>query len=113
MFEEVLMSEETQYKYLGPWRGSNYRQFFYKDRKIRAEVLYRATVGLEPRTPEEVAEDFDVPIEAVYEAIHYCTHNEDLLRQERERELEEIRKRGWDKPPYAPADFNPDQWGCT
>jgi uncharacterized protein (DUF433 family) len=103
------MSEETQYKYLGPWRGSNYRQFFYKDRKIRAETLYRETVGLEPRTPEEVAQDFDVPVEAVYEAIHYCTHNEDLLRQERERELENIRKRGLDKPPYVPVDHKSDK----
>ena len=69
------MCEECQYKYLGPWRGSNYRQYFYKERKIRAEVLYRETVGLEPRTPEEVAQDYDVPVEAVLEAIHYCTHH--------------------------------------
>jgi hypothetical protein len=102
------MGEECQYKYLGPWRGSNYRQYFYKERKIRAEVLYRATVGLEPRTPEEVAKDYDVPVEAVLEAIHYCTHNEELLRQERDRESELIRARGLDKPPYAPPDYRPD-----
>ena len=99
------MCEECQYKYLGPWRGSNYRQYFYKERKIRAEVLYRETVGLEPRTPEEVAKDYDVPVEAVLEAIHYCTHNEELLRQERERELEKIRADGRDKYPYAPPGY--------
>src|SRR5712692_8667167 len=102
------MSEETQYKYLGPWRGSRYRQCFYKDRKIRAETLYRETVGIDPLTPEEVAEDYDVPVEAVYEAIHYCTHNEDLLRKEREEEAEDIRKHGWDKPPYVPQDYKPE-----
>jgi uncharacterized protein (DUF433 family) len=93
-----------QYKYLTPWRGSNYKQLFYKDRKIRAEVLYRQTVGIDPRTPEEVARDYHVPVEAVYEAIHYCTHNEPLLRQERDRTLALIKERGLDKPPYAPAD---------
>ena len=103
------MCEECQYKYLGPWRGSNYRQFFYKDRKIRAETLYRQTVGVDPRTPEEVARDFEVPVEAVLEAIHYCTHNEELLRKEREEDLADIRARGLDKPPYVPPDYRPDE----
>lgn len=103
------MSEQIHYKYLGPWRGSTYRQFFYTERKIRAETLYRETVGEDPRTPEEVAEDYDVPVEAVYEAIHYCTHNEDLLRKERDEELADIRRRGLDKPPYVPPDYKPDE----
>jgi hypothetical protein len=102
------MNEETRYKYLGLWRGSNYRQFFYKGRKIRAETLYRETVGREPRTPQEVAEDYDVPVEAVLEAIDYCTRNEDLLRQEREAEAALIRARGLDKPPYVPPDYRPE-----
>jgi hypothetical protein len=88
------MSGQMEYKYLDRWPGSRYRQLFYKQRKIRAETLYRATVGPEPRTPEEVAEDYDVPVEAVHEAILYCTHNEDLLRQEREEDLADMRARG-------------------
>lgn len=35
-------------------------------------------------TPAEVAEDYQVPIEAVYEAVEYCEHNDELLRAERE-----------------------------
>lgn len=88
------MNEESQYRYLARWRGSNYRQLFYKDRKIRAETLYRQTVGSDPRTPEEVASDYGIPVEAVLEAIHYCTHNEDLLRAERERDFADMRARG-------------------
>ena len=93
------MSADMDYKYLDRWPGSNYRQFFYKERKIRADTLYGATVGPESRTPEEVAEDFDVPLEAVHEAIHYCTHNEDLLRREAEEGLADMRARGLDRPP--------------
>ena len=87
------MSQQHEYKYLGPRYRSNYRQFFYKGRGLRAETLYRETVGIDPRSPEQVAEDFDIPIEAVYEAIHYCTHNEDLLREEREADWADARAR--------------------
>ena len=45
------------YKYLAARDGSHYRQFFYKGRNLRAETLFRKTVGLGPQTPEEVALD--------------------------------------------------------
>jgi hypothetical protein len=42
----------------------------------------------EPMTPEQIAADFDLPLEAVKEAIVYCQGNppeiaEDLRREER------------------------------
>jgi uncharacterized protein (DUF433 family) len=97
------MADQTKYKYLANWPGSNFRQLFYKERKIRVETLYRATTEPGPRTPEEVAGDYAVPLEAVYEAIDYCIHNEDLLRQELEQGLADMRARGLDKPPLLPA----------
>jgi uncharacterized protein (DUF433 family) len=102
------MTESNSYKYLEPRPGSNYKQLFVKGRRIRAEVLYRETVGLEPRTPEEVAQDFEVPLEAVLEAIHYCEHNEPFLRQERERELANIRADELLHPPVLPPDYRPE-----
>jgi hypothetical protein len=78
-----------------------------KERKIRAETLYRATVGPEPRTPEEVAGDFDVPVEAVREAMDYCTRNQALLDQERRAVLDDIHARGLDKPARVPANVTP------
>jgi hypothetical protein len=102
------MCAQCQYKYLGS-RSSNYQQYFVKGRGgLRAETLYRHTVGLEPRTPEEVAKDYDLPVEAVLEAIRYCIENEALLREEREAELADIRRRGLDKWPYALRDYQPD-----
>lgn len=101
------MSIQVQYKFLAPRPGSNYRQFFLKDRKVRAEILYRATVGPEPRTPEQVARDFDVPLDAVLESIDYCTRNRELLDQERDSDWADIRARGLDKPPFVPPDFVP------
>ena len=102
------MSETKPYRFLEPRPGSNYRQLFLKGKRIRAEVLYRETVGLEPRTPEQVAQDYGVLLEAVLEAIDYSTHHEDLLRQERDRELKRIRAAGRDRPPLVPPGYQPE-----
>lgn len=98
------MPEERNYKYLlAKEGGSNYRQFFVNGR-IRAEVLYRETIGPEPLTPADVAREYRLPIEAVLEAIDYCQKNEALLNAERNREEAWIRANDRDKWPYAPRD---------
>jgi hypothetical protein len=101
------MALQTTYQFLEPRVESNYRQLFVRGRSLRAEALYRATIGAEPRTPAEVAADFGVPLAAVHEAVHYCLHNEKLLRQEREAVLADIHSRGLDKPPYVPINGTP------
>lgn len=101
------MTTANQYQYLEHRPGSNYKQLFVKGRKIRAEVLYRETVGEEPRTPDDVAADFDVPLQAVLESIDYCQKNENLLRLERDEELSWIRRMGLDQPPLVPPDYKP------
>jgi len=98
----------AEYEYLQPKRGgSNYRQLFVSGR-IRAEVLYRETVGKEPLTPEEVAREYNLPLKAVLEAIDYCVKNQELLSEERSREEAWIRATGHDHWPYAPHDYKPD-----
>jgi DNA-binding GntR family transcriptional regulator len=94
------MDANGEYKYLKPKRGSHYQQLFFG--RIRAEILYRETVGREPLTPEEVAREYQVPVEAVREAIQYCTENKELLDAERAREQAQIVADGRDKWPYAP-----------
>ena len=100
------MVEPTEYKYLKSKPGSNYRQLFVNGR-IRAEILYRETVGLEPLAPEEVAREYSLPVEAVLEAIDYCQHNQELLDQERARESARIKSAGRDQWPYAPRQAKP------
>jgi hypothetical protein len=50
--------------------------------------------GPEPRTPEEFARDYEVPLEAVLEALDYVAQNRPLIEQEREREAANLRARG-------------------
>jgi hypothetical protein len=75
-----------QYEHLEFRPGSNYRQLWVKGRHIRAEVLFRHTIGVEPRTAEEVADDYSLPIAVVREAVDYCVHHQPLLDAERNRE---------------------------
>jgi uncharacterized protein (DUF433 family) len=69
-------TSKTTYQYLAPNPRSAYKQLFIKGTRIRAEVIYGLTVdGSEPMTPEEVAADFGLPMQAVEEAIAYCQSN--------------------------------------
>jgi uncharacterized protein (DUF433 family) len=60
---------ETHYQHLEPRPGSNYRQLFLKGRRIRAAVVDEAIHGPDPFTPEEFASEYQVPLEAVLEAL--------------------------------------------
>ena|SRR5204863_8150639 len=100
------MGTNGEYTYLKPKRGSRYRQLFVG--RIRAEVLYRETVGSEPLTAAEVAREYGVPVPAVLEAIDYCTKNKELLDAERAREEAQIKADGRDRWPYAPKSIAAD-----
>ena len=102
------MSVQVEYKFLEIRPRSNYKQLWVKGRHMRAEVLYRYTAGPEPETPQQVAKEYDLPVEAVLEAIDYCTRNKDLLDAERARETASIRAKGLDRYPYAPVDYKPE-----
>ena len=64
-------------------------------------MLYGPTVGDEARTPDEVAEDAITTSRSrpSLEAIEYCIHNAEVLRQDYGSEVEDLRARGLDAPP--------------
>jgi uncharacterized protein (DUF433 family) len=60
------MSTTTGYQFLAPNPRSSYKQLFVNGTRIRARILYGSYMSKEePRTAEEIAEDYDVPVEAV------------------------------------------------
>jgi uncharacterized protein (DUF433 family) len=88
--------------YLDRKPGSVYRQLYIKDRNIAARTLYGHFVSaLEPRTLEQIAADYQLPLEAVREAIAYCESNPPELQQDwaAEEALEEAT--GMKDPDYA------------
>ncbi|MFI5386707.1 MAG: hypothetical protein ACHQ50_11375 [Fimbriimonadales bacterium] len=89
---------ETQYQHLEPRPGSNYRQLFLKGRRIRAAVVDEAIHGPDPFTPEEFAREYQVPLEAVLEALDYVAQNRPLIEQERDHEAARLHARGLGEP---------------
>jgi hypothetical protein len=97
------MPDLAQYRYLRVKSGSNYRQLAVNGR-IRAEIIYRQTVGREPLTPEQVAQEYRLPVEAVLEAIRYCEENQEVLDADRAMEDASIKAHGLDRWPHAARD---------
>ena len=89
---------ETQYQHLEPHPGSNYRQLFLKGQRIRAAVVNEAIHGPDPFTPEEFASEYQVPLEAVLEALEYVAQNRPLIEQERDHEAARLHARSLDGP---------------
>ena len=54
--------------------------------------------GPDPFTPEEFASEYQVPLEAVLEALEYVAQNRPLIEQERDHEAARLRARGLDGP---------------
>src|SRR5260370_21401478 len=68
------MSETPrQWKYLERRPGSSYQQLCIKGKRIWAWTLYCEFMSeKEPRTPEQLAEDWNVSLEAAQEATEDC-----------------------------------------
>jgi uncharacterized protein (DUF433 family) len=77
---------ESHYQHLESRPGSNYRQMFLNGRRIRTAVVNEANHGSDPFTPEAFARDYQVPLDAVVEALDYVARNRPLIQQERDRE---------------------------
>ena len=89
----------TQWKHLAPNPKSAYRQLFIKGRRIRAWVIYCAHVTDE-MTPQEIAEDRDLPVEAVRECIAYGASDPPEVRGDLIRDEARMRAAGMFEPEY-------------
>lgn len=82
-----MSTNSNAYKYLGRKPKSVYKQLFIKDRWIAARTLYGKFARDEsPMTVNEIAADYDLPLEAVQEAIAYCELNPSELAEDYARE---------------------------
>ena len=99
-----MAASGTKYDYLAPNPKSSYKQLFVKGTRIRARVLYGWYACEEPMAPEEIAREFNVPIEAVREAIVYCESNPPELLEDYAREEALSQAAGMNEPGYK---YNP------
>ena len=91
----------TQWQYLEkrphPWR----QQLYFKGRRLRPFTVW-ITLQVEQVTLEEAAEDWDLPLAVVKEAIVYCEANRELLQQEAAEERRYLEEQGISLEPQTP-----------
>ena len=82
------MSESPrEWKYLERRPGSSYQQLCIKGKRIWVWTLYCEFMSeKDPRTPEQLADDWGVPLEAVQEAIEYGQSDPPELREDQRKQ---------------------------
>ena len=83
MREPSQSSTTREWGYLAPNPKSAYEQLFIEGTRIRAEMVCRLFVGREPKTAEEIAADYGLPLEAVKEAIAYAASDPPEIEADR------------------------------
>ena len=96
------MSETAKkWAHLEPRPGSSYKQLCIKGKRIWAWTLYCEFMNeKEPRTPQQLASDWGVPLEAVQEAIEYCQSDPPELREDHRKDELRREARGMNDPAY-------------
>ena|SRR5579864_3949222 len=96
-----MSQSARQWKYLERRPGSSYLQLCIKGKRIWAWTLYCEFMNVkEPRTPEQLAVDFDVPAEAVQEAIEYCQADPLEIREDQRKDALLAQATGMNDPAY-------------
>jgi uncharacterized protein (DUF433 family) len=81
-----------------PWR----RQLYIKGRKLLASTIWQDMIANE-MTPEQAAENWDLPLSAINEAIRYCENHQDLLQLEADEERFRLEAKGASLEPKTAA----------
>lgn len=93
-----------QYKYLLPKRKSAYKQLFVMGRIFPWTIHGAYVHEEEPMTMEQIAADWDIPLEAVQEAIEYYESNPPEMLEDFRREDALMEATGMNDPNYK---YNP------
>ena len=72
-----------------PWR----KQLYIKGRKLLASTIWRDMTA-NGMSPEQAAENWDLPLSAIYEAIDYCESHQELLKLEADEERYRLEAKG-------------------
>jgi uncharacterized protein (DUF433 family) len=96
-----MKTQIDQWAHLAPHPKSAYKQLFVKGTRIRARVIYGLYAMAEDAlTPDQIAAELAVPVEAVKEAIAYCESNPPELLEDYGREEALIEASGMNDPDY-------------
>ena len=93
LIPELEVSENENWQYLvarpHPWR----RQLYIKGRKLLASTVWQDAIANEMLL-EETADNWDLPLAAIYEVIRYCESHRELIKLEAEEERYRLEEKG-------------------
>ncbi|MBH8554998.1 hypothetical protein I8751_22155 [Nostocaceae cyanobacterium CENA357] len=72
-----------------PW----HKQLYIKGRKLLASTVWQDMI-INQMSPEEAAENWDLPISAISETISYCESHQELLKLEADEERHRLEAKG-------------------
>jgi hypothetical protein len=83
--------EDWQYLVSRPhaWR----KQLYLKGRKLLASIVWQDMISNQ-MSLEEAAENWDLPLAAIHEVIHYCESHQELIKLEAEEEGDRLTTKG-------------------
>lgn len=95
-------SQTEDWKYLvtrpHPWR----RQLYIKGRKLLVSTVWQDMIA-NKMSAEQAAENWDLPLAAIHEAINYCENNRELLKLEADEERYRLETKGISLEPTTAA----------
>ncbi|MEG4849508.1 hypothetical protein QUB10_01200 [Microcoleus sp. B5-D4] len=71
------------------WR----KQLYIKGRKLLASTIW-GDMTANGMSPEQAAENWDLPLSTIYEVIDYCENNQELLKLEADEERYRLEVKG-------------------
>ncbi|MBI2807124.1 MAG: DUF433 domain-containing protein [Planctomycetes bacterium] len=103
----------ASWKFLAANPKSSYKQLFVRGTRIPARTLYGWYAGPEPTPPDEIARQFNLPVEAVLESIAYCESNPPELLADYARDEALMEASGMNSPDYrlnpSPKPLSPQE----
>ncbi|MEB3219228.1 MAG: hypothetical protein VKN72_23755 [Nostocales cyanobacterium 94392] len=81
-----------------PWR----RQLYIKGRKLLASTIWQDMISND-MSAEQAAENWNLPLAAIYETINYCENNRELLKLEADEERYRLESKGVSLEPTPAA----------
>lgn len=91
-------TEVQNWQYLVARPHSWRRQLYIKGRKLLASTVWQDMMANE-MSPEQAAENWDLPLSAIYEVTHYCESHRELLKMEADEERYRLEQKGFSIEP--------------
>lgn len=98
--QNTVQTENWQYLVarIHPWRN----QLYVKGRKLLASTVWQDMITNE-MSPQQAAENWDLPLPVIDEVVRYCENHQDLLKLEADEERYRLEAKGASLEPKTAA----------